>query len=141
MHRGKDAQVRELYIFQFFYDQCSKGYCCFSSFTIRVPGFGAVVMDLNYICQCDCEKPSMAVSWEYLLCHVMCFTTHLVWDTVRSFFSQCFLLLFCITHPHYIHKLFLYIVYCSLRQEENSTKCSDGNGTFACGQCVCNKGR
>lgn len=34
----------------------------FYSFTIRVPGFGAVVMDLNYICQCECEKPSMAVS-------------------------------------------------------------------------------
>lgn len=55
------------------------------SFTIRVPGFGAVVMDLNFICQCECEKPSMA--------------------------------------------------------EENSTKCSNGNGTFACGQCVCNKER
>lgn len=34
----------------------------FSSLTIRVPGFGAVVMDLNFICQCECEKPSMAVS-------------------------------------------------------------------------------
>ena len=36
--------------------------CCVSSFTIRVPGYGAVVMELNYICQCECEKPSMAVS-------------------------------------------------------------------------------
>lgn len=56
-----------------------------SSFTIRVPGFGAVELDLNYVCECDCGKPSMA--------------------------------------------------------EENSTKCTEGNGTFACGQCDCNKGR
>lgn len=54
-------------------------------FTIRVPGFGAVELDLNYICQCECEKPGMA--------------------------------------------------------EANSTKCTEGNGTFACGQCDCNKGR
>lgn len=45
-------------------------------------------MDLNYICQCECEKPSMAVSWEHLLCHLMCFTTHLVWDSVRGLFHN-----------------------------------------------------
>lgn len=55
------------------------------SFVVRVPGFGAVELELNYICQCECEQPSM--------------------------------------------------------KEYNSSKCSDGNGTYSCGLCECNKGR
>ena len=49
--------------FQFFWNSIVRvSVVFFFSFTIRVPGFGAVVMDLNFICQCECEKPSMAVS-------------------------------------------------------------------------------
>ena len=114
-------------------------------------------MDLNYICQCECEKPSMAVSGEYVPCHLMWCTARItiVSPTVCSPASRvdsptcfetplevCFIMLFAvILYYSSTLKFVLHIFYCLPRQEANSSKCSNGNGTFACGQCVCNKER
>lgn len=55
------CNYRLLIFFSLFFRICS--------FTIRVPGFGAVELDLNYVCECDCGKPSMAVShFEWNFC-------------------------------------------------------------------------
>ncbi|XP_048579847.1 integrin beta-6 isoform X2 [Nematostella vectensis] len=56
-----------------------------NSFPVRVPGFGTLTVQAEYVCQCECEGPGY--------------------------------------------------------KEENSSRCTSGNGTYACGQCACHHGR
>ncbi|EDO45831.1 predicted protein, partial [Nematostella vectensis] len=66
-------------------DRCTEDVQKYKSFPIRVPGFGLLNVDLEFICSCQCDGKDF--------------------------------------------------------REENSTRCSSGNGTYACGQCQCHKGR